>query len=272
MIDKYHQIVLYNLEKYSIPYYLKKKLITRFNPTCDSKEEQMKSRRIHKTERERKDAKINLLENIHKKANLVKTRDFEIDYTEIAIYSSIYFQQIYEMFKTALKMDENSSPLVEYYALLQCVKGVFCLEYEMKDEVFFFTHHGLSKKGKYVENRPYMHAKVYDKGVFYSLLLLLAEDNLKGFPNISDYLEKRSVPSFVDVIGSYNPFDAFVGSWMLSNIVRYKPQLWLKLLEGKDDDIIDTVRDFRGESIPRLIENLFRSYDYRSSLPSRYGY
>ena len=85
-------------------------------------------------------------------------------------------------------MSENSSPLVEYYALLQCLKGSLILHYDIVNQVFFFTHHGLKIDGGYQEKPPYVTASVYTKGVFYGLVLHFCYEEIKHWPHIDDYL------------------------------------------------------------------------------------
>lgn len=58
MIDKYHKVVLYNLEKFSIPYYLKTRLEKKYNPSYFTEEDNVKARRIDEEIRTRKDSKI----------------------------------------------------------------------------------------------------------------------------------------------------------------------------------------------------------------------
>ena len=87
------------------------------------------------------------------------------------------------------------------------------------------------------------------------------------FPKIIDFIGGNYVPTFPEVIKGYRPFDTFTGSWMLSSIVRYKPNLWLKILSGKEDDIIDIIRDFRSISIPNLVAQLLNNFGYQDYLP-----
>ena len=54
------------------------------------------------------------------KTIVVRKFDSEDSIRDVARKASVYFQQGLEMLETSISMPENTSPLVEYYALLQC--------------------------------------------------------------------------------------------------------------------------------------------------------
>ncbi|MBA7540278.1 hypothetical protein ES705_32573 [subsurface metagenome] len=270
MVFSDYDVMINNLLDFSIPYYLANKLENVLKPTHRDSVEQVKIDSI------RKECLSLYNENIQqvclrfKESDLGKARNSNTDFMQVGHESTLYFYQAYEMFKSVLKMGENSSPLVEYYALLQCIKGIIHLEFDV-NEKFFFEHHGLSKES-FSDTRPYITAKLASKGVFLALLLKVTRKGLKGFSDIDKYLDQNYKPSLEDVIKQKAELpEIFVGSWLLSNIVRYKPSLWIEILSGRKDDIIRDIRNFRRKEIPRLIESLLKKYDYAYMITSRWG-
>ncbi|MCE7740514.1 MAG: hypothetical protein KAU62_17375 [Candidatus Heimdallarchaeota archaeon] len=271
MLDKYYHVVLYNLQKFTVPFFVKTQLENVYNPHYSRLERTQEAKSELLKEKKRSITKINYLEDKINKKNLLQARDSNDDFADIATRASIYFQQGYEMFKTSLTMNENSSPLVEYYALLQCVKGALMLHYNVKNEVFFFTHHGLNIEKKYQNKPPYISAEVSNRGVFYGLIVIFCNIELKGYPRIDDYLPGKYKPVLSEVIEGFRYLETFTGSWMLSNLVRYKPDLWQKIIVGKEDDIINEIREFRGNHIPQLVHELLKKFGYKNTLPYKWG-
>ncbi len=74
---------------------------------------------------------------------LAKPHDSDSEFREIALKASSYFQQGLELYKTSLMMDINSSPLIEYYSFLQCVKGNAIIELDLNENLLF-SFHGIS--------------------------------------------------------------------------------------------------------------------------------
>ena len=261
MVFSDYDVMINNLLDFSIPYYLSNKLEIVLKPTHRDSVEQVKVDSIQKEHLSIYNENIQQVCLRFNKSDLGQARDSNTDFKKVGYESTLYFYQAYEMFKSVLKMGENSSPLVEYYALLQCVKGIIHLEFDVKEK-FFFEHHGLTKES-FNNTKPYITAKLASKGAFYALLLKVTRKGIKGFSDIDKYLDQNYKPSLEDVIkqGAELP-EIFIGSWLLSNIVRYKPSLWIKILSGRNDDIIRDIRNFRRNEIPRLIGSLLRKYDY----------
>ena len=111
------------------------------------------------------------------------------------------------------------------------------------------------------------------KGVFHGFLLLFCEvDSPSRVLMFEKYLEDSFQPTFTGMLKhGFNMVETFIGSWMLSSIVRYKPDLWLKILEAKEDDIINNIREFRMNHIPELVKRLFQRYGYQDYIPGKWG-
>ena len=66
-----------------------------------------------------------------------------------------------------------------------------------------------------------------------------------------------------------DPTKSIIVSWMLSSIVRYKPNIWEKICLGKEDDIILQIREFRENTLPKCISRII---DETINLKSYYGF
>jgi hypothetical protein len=110
----------------------------------------------------------------------VRKFENEEDIREVARKSSVYFQQGLEMLETSFSMPENTSPLVEYYALLQCVKGSIILDLDFKEELFF-TKHGIRQTKKVDEEKlsKYLNIQIMPLGVFSALAINLLISSIK---------------------------------------------------------------------------------------------
>ncbi|MFQ5981079.1 MAG: hypothetical protein ACE5OZ_23305 [Candidatus Heimdallarchaeota archaeon] len=134
------------------------------------------------------------------------------------------------------------------------------------DEVFF-KYHGIAPD-KETESK-YLGAEIKPWGVFSTLLLRFAcEEELDIFfssdfkPTLKDVVVSQ--PYTEKLLGQAfrfgDPFLAFIGSWMLSTIVRYRPYDWKDILWGEEDDIINDIRRFRREYIPAAFEKILKGY------------
>jgi len=202
----------------------------------------------------------------------VKARIFnnEKEITNTARKASIYYQQALEMYQTSINMPETTSPLIEYYALLQCVKGSVLLDLDIKEDVFF-RHHGISS---IIKENSYINAIIQPVGVFSALTLRFAHyqnqrdeegETILYKNEMEVYFKEYFIPSLEEIICQPNSFTyelshntlplVFIGSWMLSILVRYNPLIWQDILAGQKNDLIYFIRDFREEEIPKAIES-----------------
>ncbi len=188
----------------------------------------------------------------------------EEEIKELALNVVPYFSQGYELYKTSLDMDINSSPIVEYYALLQIVKGVILLELNPIEDKFFNAH-GLEHANN-VETEHVYRAKPKTFGVFAALLIrctdyLVKEDGSKTFA--MDYYYNNYNPSLKDMINdqriSQIP-EAFIFTWILSELARYQPKKWEQIWDGKKNNWIIQINRFREEKLPMVIRNLIISH------------
>ncbi len=178
--------------------------------------------KVHKEYREKNKEKI-------AKPLSISPRCFE----RIGKRSASFFKQTKVMYETSLNMNDNSSPLVEYYSLLQCVKGRVLLQLEINEGILF-KNHGITcqfdkKKDKY----PKVNIKA--SGVFHSLLLVCDPWN-----EMNDFFTGKIDLSLDQLLtrGLFSPASAFILSFILSSLVRYHPEYWQTILLGIDDDII----------------------------------
>ncbi|GAJ03803.1 unnamed protein product [marine sediment metagenome] len=74
---------------------------------------------------------------------MISPRNENSAFELLASEVSLYFHQALQMLKTSQEMSESSSPLVEYYGYLQCVKGIILMELNPNQELFF-SYHGIS--------------------------------------------------------------------------------------------------------------------------------
>ena len=161
-------------------------------------------------------------------------------------------------------LPKSSSPLVEYYGFLQCAKGIILLELNVNKDLLF-SNHGLTTAKT---SSRYIRVTIKPRGVFSALLLRIGQtlpprymkfeeaidEFFSGSYNLSLEEIVRDNPAYGD------PVFAFIVSWMLSSLVRYKPLKWKEIQDGKKDDIISNIRDYREKYLPEALEYLLREY------------
>lgn len=187
------------------------------------------------------------------------------NFSSIAEEAAIYFKQGHQMLKTSSNMQEESSPLVEYYGFLQCVKGTILLELWVNQELFFSKHGLTSAK----TNSCYINAEIKPFGVFSALLLRRGKTMfMDPEKTMMTFFSGSYCLSLEEIINKHiqgDPVFAFIGSWMLSTLVRYRPKTWDEILQGKKDEIIRLIRDYRTDEIAQAIRNLLIEYAPDSS-------
>jgi len=215
-----------------------------------------------------------------KESITVRKFENEEDIRKVARKASVYFQQGLEMLETSFSMPENTSPLVEYYALLQCAKGFIILDLDVKEELFF-TQHGLTHAKNIDERKSskFINAIIKPLGVFSALAIRRAQfidqrteenDPVYYQNDLEYYFDEEYKPSIENIVifGDENPdikminhsLTAFIGSWMLSSLVRYAPMKWQEILAGQETDLIKDIRDFREESLIRAFDSFLPDY------------
>jgi len=263
------------LKEFTYPYSVEKVIRSRLEKIEVSKDRQ-KMRQPHFCYKrlEIYENNVKHLEKIREgrrnKNNKIKIRSkipkTEKEIKELAYRTAIYFHQGYEMFKTAIDMDIISSPILEYYALLQIVKGVIMLELDV-DKKDFFGAHGLKQKKDPLQGIIHQ-AKPKTHGVFAALVIRCtnySEDDETG--EIKNYEIEHYYndyfPTFKELIKSirlsFIP-ETFIFSWMLSEIARYKPEEWKSICDGIDNDWIIHINRFREETYPEVIRSLLTSH------------
>ncbi len=186
---------------------------------------------------------------------------------ELAEEVATYFSQGFEMYKSSLEMDKNSSPIIEYYSLLQIIKAVILLELDAKEDNFFNAH-GLGRNMKCSPKDVYQ-ATTKKHGVFAAILIrftdyLKKEDGTIVF-KIDEYLKEDYSPTLKNFIEderitlSFIP-EAFIFAWMLSEIARYQPVKWKEICKGSKNKWILTIDEFREQTLPDVIQSLITSH------------
>lgn len=238
------------LERAQIPCYIEKFLQSQYT----TNEERILG--LHKTFSESFDQSLALIQNHWKKINsdLIGYRYSINGIPELAEEIALYFRQGRELLALSLGIFENSSPLVEYYGFLQCVKGAILLKLDVKDKKLF-SRYGLSSQST---DDGYIEAKIHEKGVFTTLLLYQYPDHvIKHY--IENHLKNKlnvTLKESMKQVGHLSHVPAFITSFLLSNLVRYHPRTWNELLSGKKDDLIADINDFRRQIIPTAIQSL----------------
>ena len=172
------------------------------------------------------------------------------DFHQIALKAYPYFQQGLEMFLTSMSMNITSSPLVEYYSILQMVKGIILIDLDINENLLF-ANHGIVENKHNPDNKGYIMISVKPFGVFQSLLL---KDN--GKSDIDNYLSNNLDLTLSQLLGKdrlpegihFEITDiapTFMESWMLSTLVRYRPNLWFQICQGFESDDILKIKKFR---------------------------
>ena len=196
----------------------------------------------------------------------IKVREFGSieEIPAIANEATIYFTQGFDLLKASQAMPVNSSPLVEYYALLQCVKGSMILELDF-DEVFF-SFHGLTsiKKTRKIQQSTYLNVEIKELGVFPALIICFGEYSdqpNEKYNELEKYLDGKHTPSIEEIITKPRTFlERFIGVWMVSTLVRYKPVKWEEILSGAENMLIDKIRTFRRVELPNTFDRCLPYY------------
>ena len=205
-----------------------------------------------------------------KKKTISPLEPFQNDFSPRAEKASLYFQQALELYRTSISMPQNTKPLVEYYSLLQAVKGSIILELDF-DKDYHFENHGLTAD---YDDEVYIRAKIKERGVFPALLIRFSKilDSREDIGNkrfeyeMDKYFNKKYNPSLEELFEEIlrSPYESlpevFISSWMLSTLVRYEPALWQKLLNGKHDEMSIDLQKFHDVKIPSAFNSLFSKY------------
>jgi hypothetical protein len=211
---------------------------------------------------------INANENYKITDNDVDRLSFDDDVNEVVMY----FKQGLEMYQTSLSMSEFTSPLLEYYALVQCVKGLFRLQFNLPSKSQLFNGHGLGHKN--------MQAKVHKHGVFHALNIIssrggdIKEDFLNKYKEgtMTDKLEnclKKSISTHYgnNQMPQSSLSYCFTASFILSSLVRYNPRKWQEIITGEESELILNIRNFRSNDFPNALRTLLSKF---TSIPSMY--
>ncbi len=160
---------------------------------------------------------------------------------------------------------------MEYYSLLQAVKGSIILELDF-DKEYRFEHHGL--KADYTDEDVYIRAEIKKSGVFPALLIRFSDvydhgddmGNNRFEYTMDKYFDKKYKHSLEELFEELlrSPYEnlpkTFIASWMLSMLVRYRPALWQNLLSGKYDKMSIDLQKFHDVKIPEAFNSLFKKY------------
>lgn len=271
MQSHYLDAVYDMLEKITIPYILQNVLEELYHPPNQEKQNRL-IERIEESKRRIAYFANKVLKGRYKVHDLATPHTPDSNVESIAEEAAIYFQQGYEMLQTSQNMPLSSNPLVEYYGYLQCVKGIIILNLNVNKK-HFFAFHGLTSAKT---NSQYINIQIKPRGVFSALLLYQGSTytpHKMKFEDAVDYFYSSSyTPSLEEIVREHyggDPIFIFIGSWMLSSLVRYNPLKWKEILDGKKDDIISGIRDFRRIGIYRALESLLGRYVTRTYVSIR---
>lgn len=199
---------------------------------------------------------------IRAEVSLPKT---ETEIKELAYDISLYFSQGYEMYKTSIDTDISSSPIIEYYAILQIIKAIILLELEV-DKQEFLSAHGLERK-KIKSDKSILQVKTKTHGVFAALLLRTSSFLIKEDGTKTSELEKyynNYFPKFEELVDKQIVYlgipESFIFIWVLSEIARYQPKKWREICLGEKNDWITSINEFREEAIPKLFFDLLNHH------------
>ncbi|MCE7746753.1 MAG: hypothetical protein GPJ51_00020 [Candidatus Heimdallarchaeota archaeon] len=218
------------------------------------------------------DTEGEIIERIREIKNNVQTKESKIEAkvslpkTDVEIKKlvdeiSLYFSQGYEMYKTSIDADISTSPIIEYYAILQIIKAIILLELEV-DTREFLSAHGLERK-KIVSNNTIFQVKAKTHGVFAALLLRTTSLKIEEDGTLTSELHKyytNYYPKFEDFVDKQLPYfripESFIFLWILSEIARYQPKKWREICSGVKNNWIDNIDLFREEGVPKLFFDL----------------
>ncbi len=223
------------------------------------------------------------------------TEEFLDQQSEEVVYS---IKQAREYFDMAEKVSLNIKPLIIYYGMISLSKALLDSSLFFQDKQ---TKHGIvaDKKGK--QGEPYHSAQISSNGFFprfaacYSynigrnigksgiyyyeeILKLISSKDYINFKDLiyslrfsidNNYLSKTK-DKFTIVFGEYDPpfhidpiSSYFISMYLLSNLVRYRPAEWSKLIMGsrnKLDWILKDVIEISCTDYPYFILNEFKKY------------
>jgi hypothetical protein len=266
---------LRHLENYKYPYFVETQIRKRLKFLNDKKTNPFLSRKIMYEE-----AIKNLEQEIKKRnpdspkhpTNITYSKPDESSIKPLAKEISLYFSQAYELFKASVGISIHSSPLTEYYGLLQLVKGVVLTELEFPREKVF-NHHGIDRAKR---NPNSIHqGRIKTHGVFPALLIRC--QGYEGITNsikpidINDYYSQQFYPTFENFISDdfqklKRPPETFIFSWMLSEIVRYNPLKWQEICTGEKNDWIRKINKFRNGYFIETLKSLTIDLIYKKTL------
>ncbi len=301
MLNQSRMKVLKELQNLRYPYYIEKLLKERlatieyseerkgssgYNHLSSGRLQRYETNKIHllnirkKLEKEAKytvafsvdESEEKILERVNEIKKNMKTKNLKVkaevslpktetEIKELAYDISIYFSQGFEMYKTSINTDISSSPIIEYYAMLQIIKAIILLELKVDTQEFFGAH-GLERK-KIKRDNSIFQVKTKTHGVFAALLLrtsssLTEEDGTKTraldkyytnyYPKFEELVDKQIL--YLDIPKS------FIFLWILSEIARYHPKKWKEICLGENNDWITSINEFREEGIPKLFFDL----------------
>jgi len=248
------------LERLSIPNFLQKKLEERYQAPEERIRESYQEK-IAEYERRISYFSETVLNGRLSPHELATPHTFDSNLSAITEEAAVYFQQGREMLQTSHNMPENSSPLVEYYGFLQCVKGMVLLEINVNKKQLF-SRHGLTQSKT---PSRYINVKIMPLGVFTALLLRRGGVIFKKYKEAIDFFFSQPYcPSLEEIVTDRftygDPRYAFIMSWMLSSLVRYSPLKWKEIQDGTTDDIILSIREYRRHELTKAFEHLFSEY------------
>jgi len=249
------------LQDISYPYYLQKKLehyyiiLQENNPEFIKKDKDLIEKRI-KTYFDHDTTYNSIIDWKNNKPSkfdkIARPITLKSDFSQLAKKSASFFRQADEFYLASLNMDKNTSPLVEYYSFIQCVKGCVLLKLRI-NESLMFNQHGITCWFD-PERRKYPQASIKASGVFHTILLI--HDSLN---EMNDYFTGNRELTLDQLLEERqcSPATAFIISYLLSNLVRYYPIEWRKILQAEDDDIIRKIDKFRADTLPDAMQSLF---------------
>ena len=117
--------------------------------------------------------------------------------------------------------------LLGYYAYLQCVKGWIVTK--LKINPIFFSQHGITGAP---DNEFFIKTECKPIGVL-SAMILASYPFVQTKEMLNFFIIEKYQPTLPELITHQaahgNPVFAFIGSFMLSSLVRYQPKTWAKI-------------------------------------------
>ena len=227
--------------------------------------------------------------------SIIRPLDSSCDFKKASYQCSLYFKQGKELLSTAIELSEFTSPIIQYYGLLQCIKGIILLDYELSNSPFF-SYHGiredkcttiLTRSNTKLESKlkslhqnakfaklkyplefkisNYCNAKIMPFGVFTALLIHQSKQFAYTPDRRTDmdyFLSGDCSLSLEELVNSSHMdiYKVFIISWTISTIVRYKPTLWQEIVSGSKDTIIKQLIDFMRYEVPNKLQDILNPY------------